>query len=253
MLAFERREEILAHMIQDKRVIIGELAESFGVSDETIRRDLKKLEKEGLLTRFHGGASTNQLINEELPYQTRNQSNIKEKQYIGKKLADIVKEGETLFVDSSSTSIEGIQELNKQNKSGVSIITNSVSLLTDLRDSKINIFSTGGELRSKSHSLVGVIAQEAIKHYYGDIAVFGCKGISINQGVTESNEAEKQIKRHMQKQVKKVILLADHSKFDQVAFVRLFSIDKINCVITDREPSKEWRDYFKNKGIELVY
>lgn len=253
MLAFERREKIKSYIKTDKKVIIAELAEYFKVSDETIRRDLKKLEKEGLLTRFHGGASTHNLINEELPYQTRNQKNIKEKKNIATKLAGIIENGQTLFVDASSTSIESINEVVRQNKKGISIITNSISLLSDLRDSRINVVSTGGELRSKSNSLVGVIAEESIKHYFGDIAIFGCKGLSLEKGVTESNEAENQIKKQMEKQVDKVILLADHTKFDQIAFVRLFYLDKVDCIITDKEPPREWKELLKKKGVKLIF
>lgn len=254
MLAFERRDQILSHINTHKKVIIGEIALLFDVSEETIRRDLKKLEKDGLLTRFHGGATTNgHLINEEIPFQTRNLSRVHEKQHIARHLAQLIKPGQTLFVDSSSTATEGMFELLNQHITGLSIVTNSVSLLSDLRERDITVFSTGGELRGKSNSLVGGIAQASVKHYYGDVAVFGCKGLSLTAGVTESNEAEKQIKHHMADQVKKVILLADHSKFDQIAFVKLFELDRVDCVITDREPSPEWLALFEEKTIELIY
>lgn len=253
MLGFERREKIITHIKAAGKVIISELATYFNVSEETIRRDLKKLEKEGMLTRFHGGASTGELINNELPYQARSQHNIAEKKNIATKLMTEIEAGQTLFVDSSSTVIESMNALNRENKAGISIITNSVSLLHDLRDSHINVLSTGGELRGKSNSLVGAITEQALQYYYGDMAIFGCKGLNLMAGITESNEAENQVKRYMSKRVKKIILLADHTKFDQVAFIKLFNIGDVNCIITDKAPSKQWQDYLAEKKIRLIY
>lgn len=253
MLAFERRQQILDHVQKDKRVIITDLATTFGVSEETIRRDLKKLEKDGVLIRFHGGASTTAPVNEELPYHTRHQRHVAEKRYMATKLATLIGDGQIIFADSSSSVLEGVSELIKQKRTGLSLITNSVPLLMELRERPIQVFSTGGELRGKSNSLVGPIAESTIGLYHGDVALFGCKGLSMAQGVTESNEAEKQVKCHMVHQVKKVILLADHTKFDQTAFVKLFEVDKVDCVITDQAPSDDWLAFFEERSIEIMY
>ena len=251
MLAFERREKILQYILTDKKVRIGDLAIVFNVSEETIRRDMKHLESSGMLKRFYGGAVITGLT-KEVPSRDRHLVQLEEKKKIAKKAAQIISDQTTLMADSASTVFEALKEINIS-KRDITIVTNSVNVLYELKDSNINIFSTGGNLRKESTSLVGSAASNFIGNYYADIAIFGCKGLSVDHGITESNEPESQLKIQMYKHSKKTMVLADHTKFDKVAFIKAFHFSQIDYLVTDIAPSQLWIDFLKEMNVEVIW
>lgn len=251
MLAAERRKKIIDLAHQEKRVLVSVLSKMFNVTEETIRRDLEKLEKEGIVTRTYGGAMLNRHTNEDLPFKTRNEMNADIKQSIAIKALDLIKEGDTLMVDPSSTSFELLQLLS--NKNNLTVITNSVNILHHFSGSELNIISTGGTLRPRSLSLVGQVAQNTLQRYNVDKAVISCRGIDLHKGITESNEPECELNRTMLQQCDKVILLADHTKFDKTAFIFLSELERIDYLVTDREPSEQWKRTLRELNIELIY
>lgn len=251
MLAAERRNKIIDLAHQEKRVLVSVLSKMFDVTEETIRRDLEKLEKEGIVTRTYGGAMLNRHTNEDLPFTTRNVMNTDIKQSIAMKAMDLINEGDTLMVDPSSTSFELLQLLS--NKNNLTVITNSVNILQHFSGSEMNIVSTGGTLRPRSLSLVGPVAQNTLQRYNVDKAVISCRGIDLNKGITESNEPECELKKHMLQQCDKVILLADHTKFDKAAFIVLSELERLDYLVTDRKPSEEWIHKLAELNIELIY
>ncbi|CAM3088905.1 DeoR/GlpR family DNA-binding transcription regulator [Sporolactobacillus spathodeae] len=252
MLAFERHEGIKSELSKSKKVFVSELALSFNVTEETIRRDLEKMEKEGYCTRIYGGAFLNSHTNEEISYKTRNTLNQNEKQYIAQRVSHLVKDGDSLVVDSSSTGLAVIHELYKQKKN-LTILTNSIEALRLGSTNDQQMISTGGSLRPFSFSLVGSEAIDALKKYNVDIAILGCKGIAIKTGVTESNSYDADVKKIMIKQANKLIIVADHEKFDQVALLNLIPLEKVDYLITDRKPSDDWLDFTREHQIELIY
>ncbi|MCL1996782.1 MAG: DeoR/GlpR family DNA-binding transcription regulator [Defluviitaleaceae bacterium] len=251
MLAFERREKILKHILIDKKVRIGDLATAFSVSEETIRRDMKQLEGNGMLKRFYGGAVITGLTRE-IPSRDRHLAQIEEKGKIAQKAAELINNQTTIMADSGSTVFETLKEINRTKKD-IIIVTNSVNVLYELRDSNIDIFSTGGNLRKESTSLVGPAASDFIGNYYADIAIFGCKGLSVEHGITESNEPESQLKMQMHKHSKKIMVLADHTKFDKVAFIKTFNFSQIDYLVTDIAPSQLWLDFLEEMNVEVVW
>lgn len=252
ILAFERREKIMHHLYRDKKAFVSTLAEEFKVTEETIRRDFEKMEKEGIVTRTYGGATLNLHTNEDLPYQTRNAINIEAKKNIASKMNELLHDGDTIMADTSSTVLESLKEIQLQ-KSKITLITNSIIALQEFSNSSFTIISTGGELRTKSMSLVGTVSASTVEHYNADIALLSCKSLSMTHGITDSNDPEGDLKRNMAKKATKVILLADHTKFDKVAFVKIMNFDQINCIITDQKPSKEWLEFLNSKSIELIF
>ncbi|AKP45684.1 MULTISPECIES: DeoR/GlpR family DNA-binding transcription regulator [Bacillus] len=252
MLPFERREKILNTLYREKKVYVSNLANEFNVTEETIRRDLEKLEKEGIVTRTYGGAVLNIHTNEDLPYHTRNTTNIEEKRKIASKIHSLISDGDTLMADASSTVFEALKELNNT-KEGLTVLTNSVESLREFTQSKLNIISTGGLLRKQSGSLVGSIAENTVRNYNVDVVLLSCKGISLTHGITESNENESDLKKHMIRQANKVILLVDHTKFDKIAFVKFLDISDIDFLITDTKPREEWLTFLEQNHIEVIY
>ncbi|MFF2912504.1 DeoR/GlpR family DNA-binding transcription regulator [Paenibacillus sp. NPDC057934] len=251
MLAAERRKKIIDLVHQDKRVLVSDLSRMFEVTEETIRRDLEKLEKDGIVSRTYGGAMLNRHTNEDLPFVTRNALNTEIKRNIALKALDLINDGDTLMVDPSSTAFEFLKLL--ETKSNLTIITNSVNILHDFANSGMNIISTGGSLRYRSLSLVGPVAHDTIQRYNVDTAVISCKAIDLDKGVTDSNEPECELKKYMLRQADKVILLADHTKFDKTAFSKLIELSNIDYLITDRRPSEAWLERLSRDNIELLY
>lgn len=252
MLPRERLEIIKQIALKEKKVYVSKLSERFDVTEETIRRDLEKLESQGLVTRSYGGAILNvEKTNEDIPFYKRSKINIESKQYIAAKAIEFIKEGNTIVADCSSTSLEVLKLI--RNRNDVTVITNSVEVLQELNQSELNIISTGGGVKQKSLSLQGPITQNTIKKYNVDIALVSCKGMDISKGILDSNEAEAEIKRTMIKQSNKVILLIDHSKYDKTSFVKLFDYESIDYIITDEEPREEWVNLLHSHNIEIIY
>lgn len=252
MLAFERYAGIKSELMKNKKVFVAKLAVRFQVTEETIRRDLEKLEREGFCTRIYGGAFLNSHTNEEISYKTRHTLNLEEKQYIAKRVSHLIKDGDSLVVDASSTGLAAIHELYKQNKK-LTILTNSIEALRLGSTNDQRIISTGGSLRPFSFSLVGSCAIETLRKYNVDTAILGCKGLAIRQGITESNSFDTDVKRVMIEQASKVIFVADHDKFDQIALMNLLPLEKVDYLVTDRKPNEEWLDFTREHQIELIY
>ena len=187
MLAIERKNEILSILQKEQRVLVAELSTRYHVTEETIRRDLEKLEKEGFVKKTYGGAVLNKNSTIDMPLKIREKTNRKEKQKIAQTVASLIEDGESIMLDSSSTSLMIAQELKKKKK--LTVITNSVEVLIELSGCEgIQVISTGGTLRDSSLSLVGKMAQDVLKKYYVDKTILSCKGIDIVKGVTDSHD-----------------------------------------------------------------
>jgi len=252
MLPRERLEIIKEMVLKEKKVYVSKLSEKFDVTEETIRRDLEKLESQGIVTRSYGGAILNaEKTNEDIPFYKRSKTNIDSKKYIASKAIEFIKEGSTIVADCSSTALEALKMI--KDRKDVTVITNSVEVLQELNQSELNIISTGGGLKQRSLSLQGPITQNTIGKYNVDIAFVSCKGLDLEKGILDSNEAEAEIKRAMIKQSNKVILLVDHTKYNKTSFVKLFEYDNIDYLITDSEPKEEWMNLFRSYSIEVIY
>lgn len=252
MKAFERKDKIIQELHRHKKVLVSQLADSFKVTEETIRRDLEKLEQEGVVTRNYGGAVLNNHIQDDLPYQMRNTRNIEEKRAIASLLLSLINDEDTLMTDTSSTVFEALKLLESE-RDNLTIITNSVIILNEFNQTSHTIISTGGSLRPKASSLIGPVARQTIQNYNVDIALFSCKGISMMSGITDSNEPESELKQAMSQQARQTILLIDSSKFDLIGFVKMLEFKQIRYIITDRKPSDEWISFLENQDITLLY
>lgn len=252
MLPRERIETIKEIVIKDKKVYVSKLSKKFEVTEETIRRDLEKLENEGVVTRTYGGAILNMDKNsEDIPFIKRAKTNLDNKRNIALKVVDMFKSGTTLGCDSSSTVAEVIKAV--KNRGDITIITNSVEVLEQLSLSNLNILSTGGVFNTNSLSLQGALAKKALQEYNVDFALVSCKGVDINKGILDSNEAEAELKRIMIKQAQKVILLIDNSKFDKSSFVKLFDYEDVDYIVTDVKPEQRWIDFLEKRNIKIIY
>lgn len=251
MLGIERRRRIMERLNEEKKVYVPELAKAFNVTEETIRRDLERLENEDLLHRSYGGAVLNEQATGALSFARRTSINSTDKTHIATLAAKMITNGSSIMFDSSTTSLALMPHL-KQKKS-LTIITNSARAIADSLEMPHTIISTGGILKPHALALTGDAAVKMLQNYYTDLAFISCKGIDMNKGVLESNEEEGAIKQIMIKHARRTILLCDHSKFEAPAFYKICEASAINCLITDLPPSAEWAEFFTKNKIDIIY
>ena len=252
MLAIERRNEILMKLQAERRVVVSELSQLYDVSEETIRRDLEKLVNEGVAIKSYGGAVINENANLEVPFNIRKNYNVIGKQKIAEQIAAMVKDGESLMLDASSTAVYIAKALKE--KKNLTVITNSIEISVELMDMpEWKVLSTGGLSREGSFALVGPQTDKMLKSYHVDKAVISCKGFDLESGITDSDELHANNKITMLGAAGKKILAVDKSKFDKTAFTAIGALDDITTVVTDEEPDRRWLQAFEEAGIECVY
>lgn len=252
MLAIERRREILTRLGAEGKVIVAELARDFDVTEETVRRDLERLDKEGLASKTHGGAVSVQNSTLDLPYKIRFGVNVEEKKKIADTVASLISDGEKIMVDGSSTAIYIIKKL--KTKRNMTVITNSVEILLELADKPDwTVLSTGGVLKEGALALTGSSAERMISSYHVDTAICSCKGVDTELGVTDSNEKDTLIKQAMFSSAERRILAVDSGKLDKKSFVRVCNLKDIDILVTDSEPSEKWIEHCKGLGVKNIY
>ncbi len=252
MLALERRNLILDKLQMEKRVVVSELSQMFAVSEETIRRDLDKLEKEGLATKSYGGAVINEDVSIDLPFNVRKNQNVTGKQKMAEIAASLVQEGDHIFLDASTTAVFVAKALKEMER--LTVITNSMEILLELSDvSGWKIISTGGVMKEGYLAFLGSRTEDSIRSYYVDKVIFSCKALDHQWGIMESQEAFGTTKKAMMASGRKKILVIDSTKFDQTAFSVAGNLRDVDVVVTDKKPSERWTHHFEDMKIECLY
>lgn len=270
MLAIERKQCIRQMVQEEKTVKVTMLSEKFGVTEETIRRDLEKLEQEGILKRTYGGAVIcdftsedehqefsrfgflpTEVNYEDMPFNIRQKNNLGAKQKIAKKLVKSFQQGEVIMLDASTTTLEVARSMGSCKN--ITVISNGLSAIIALSENeRIHVISTGGILRSRSLSFVGPTAKENIKKYYADKVIISCKGADLERGMMDTNELEIEIKCTMMENAREVILAIDHEKIEQRAIYQMRSLNQISSIYTDQPLPKEWEQYCRDHEITVV-
>lgn len=252
MLAIERRNAILARLSVEGKVVVSDLSREFSVTEETIRRDLEKLDQDGLAKKTYGGAIKVENFNIDLPFHVRKQSNIDKKQKIATIIADMIHDGDYIMMDASSTALTVVKSILHKKK--ITIITNSIEILIELCNKPDwTVISTGGTLKEGGLSLVGYQAEKMVSGFHVDIAVCSCKGIDLNIGVTDSNERDSEIKKAFFNSAARKVLAVDSTKFDKASFVKVCSMNNIDTIVTDCEPSNKWKEHLSEQNTALVF
>jgi len=251
MLALERQKIILDTLKNEGAVAVSRLALSLDVTEETVRRDLEKLEKQESLRRTHGGAVPVEGSTHELSLEKRKTINTEAKQRLAKEAAKYVVDGDTIFLDASTTTFFMAKEL--KNRRNITVITNSLRVVTELSGCEfIKVILIGGVL-SNNQSLVGGLAEKSIKEdYFASKMFFSSKGVTADAGILESNESESGIKQRMLENSNEKYYLCDKSKLGGVGFVKLASIDIIDYLITNAEPDEKLKEKAQECGMEII-
>jgi DeoR/GlpR family transcriptional regulator of sugar metabolism len=248
MFGVERRNRIVALIQEKKSVLVQDMAAIFNVTEETIRRDLKELENGGFILRTHGGAMLVEDSKAEAAVGIREGINIAGKDAIGKAAAELVRDGDTIILDASTSSLFVAKHI--KNKRGLTVITNAEKILLELSGCEdFLLISTGGIFRHKSFSYVGKIAETALSNYHASKAFISCKGFSPKRGLMDSNEQESDIRKTMLKCSEEAVFLCDSTKFDKVGYVVTAQLEDFNYFITDSYIPDDWAEDLKENNV----
>lgn len=252
MLAQDRYKKIYEILEKENSVKVSTLTNLFGVSVETVRRDLEYMENEGLLKRVHGGAVLERIDGLQNTYAGRENEYREQKAEIGEIAARFIKEGQSIAVDVSTTNFEVIKVLKKKFQR-LTILTNSLSILNELADMEgYTVITPGGILRREENSFIGEMAEENISKFHVDTSFISMSGISLREGLTDYGFGEVSLKKKMLKIAQENIVLADSSKFDVVSLLKVCDFDDVNMIITDSNLKDSILERYRKNGIEII-
>lgn len=231
MLNF-RQKEMERYLSVEQTAKVEQLAQHFQVSIETIRRDIKVLEKEAALKRVHGGVVYNNLRAREVQYEQRVKKNYKEKVAIARLAASFVEDGDTVAINTGTSTLEVAKCIQKKND--LTIVTNSLDIAALLVQNESNhIYLLGGELRKAGLGVSGPFTQEMLDQFCIDKTILSVGGIAIDQGITEYHTNESFVIKAMHKKANKTMVVCDYSKFNVTAMNCICGLKDIDYLITD--------------------
>ncbi len=248
-----RRAKILEELEFKGQVLVRELSKMFKISEVTIRNDLIQLEKQNMLIRARGGAIKikYQMMGVDSSFSDKQKEFQKEKQLITKEAIKLIEDGDTIVLDSGTTTTEIAKNL--EGLKNLTIITNALNIAIILSEYEdFNIFMPGGYLRKKSLSLVGVLADENFGKFYCDKLFLGADGFDTTHGLSTPNSEEAHLNQIMTKIAKKVIVVTDSRKFERRRFAYIGPISDIDVVITDSGIKEEDKTRLEKSGVEVI-
>ena len=234
MLPLERQNQILEILEKRKAVSVEELCRLVYSSGATIRRDLALLEASGQIHRTHGGAVFVDSNAVESPLMLRESENRQAKSLIAQKAVDFLRDGQTLFLDSSSTANMLAGHLGQFKN--MRVITNSlktVNLLASMNE--VEVYCTGGRLRESARSLVGSTAIRFVDSFHTDYSFISCRGVDLDVGVTESSEDEAAVKIASIRNASRTVLLCDSSKLDRKYFCKVCDLSQLWDIVSNED------------------
>lgn len=253
MMKYDRQRELGDYVQKRDFVSLDELCEVFGISKNTIRRDVAQLVKAGMLEKVYGGVRAAAHQNDSLvSFSDRTVKSADEKQVIGEMAARFVQDGDIIFIDSGTTTVYLLPFI--AGRTGVSVLSNSLHVLTRCMEyPSLNTISFGGQLNPKTASFsANFCALDNLQRFTINKAFMAATGVSIERGATNSTPGELEIKRSIVKQSDECFLLADASKFGYSALLTYAELDEFQYVVTNKEPPADYKAYFEAHDIKLV-
>jgi DeoR/GlpR family transcriptional regulator of sugar metabolism len=251
MLATPRRDKILAFLQEDGSAKVLDLAKLFKVTEVTIRQDLEKLDKDGLVIREHGGAYLKDVPNQVKGFALAHQENLDKKELIAKKCLEFIESGDTIILDSGSTTTE-IAKMLKGMKNLI-IITNALNIALMLGgEPGIEVIVTGGEFKPPTLSLTGQKAADFFKGLHVQKLFLATAGISLKAGLTYPSISDLVVKKAMIEAAEVRYLVADSTKIGKAAFASLGALSLIDYIITDSGIEEKHKQVFHENEIELI-
>jgi len=252
LLTEERHRQIKEILDRDGRVLVKDLARHFRISQVTIRKDLEFLALQGDIQRSHGGAlprvQAGALLDPTLLQKER--LHRREKTQIAHAAVRLVEEGQSLLLDSGTTTTAIARAL--KDRKDLTVITNAINIAAELAGTQVEVILTGGVLRKQSFSLVGPLAEQSLRHLSADIFFLGVDGFDTRAGLFTPNLAESEVNRAMVKIARRTIAVCDSSKFGRRSLCNIMPATALEAVITDKQIPKPDLDALKEAGVKVT-
>jgi DeoR family transcriptional regulator of aga operon len=251
MLNEERRREILALLNRDGRVLVKDLARHFRISQITIRKDLEFLDGQGVVQRTHGGALPLQagaLLDPSL--REKEKLHRKQKILIAEAAASLVEEGQSVLLDSGTTTTAIARALKEMAQ--LTVITNAINIAAELAGTNVEVILTGGMLRKNSFSLVGPLAERTLRQLSADVLFLGVDGFDTKAGLFTPNLLESEVNRAMVEIARRTIAVCDSSKFGRRSLCNIMPVTAVQEVITDKQIPKSDLQALKEAGVRVT-
>lgn len=251
MLAIQRREKIMELLREDGSAKVIALAKLFKVTEVTIRQDLEKMEKDGLIIREHGGAYLKNIKDQVQTFSLTHQENLDKKALIAQKCLDFIEAGDTIILDSGSTTTEIAKSL--KGRKNLTVITNALNIALILgAEPGIEVIVTGGEFKPPTLSLTGQKAADFFKGLHAQKLFLATAGISLKAGLTYPSISDLVVKKAMIDATDTTYLVADSSKMGKAAFASLGALSLIDYIITDPGIEEKHKQLLTDNDIELI-
>lgn len=254
MLKIERQNIIAQEISKQGFVLVPALSEMFHCSEETVRRDLKEMERSGRLLRTHGGAYQLERFDKSYPADLRRTYLRRTKGRLAAQALQHVQENDVVMLDSSTTCL-AVAEAMVQSQKPLTIITNSLLICTMCsdRDTNIDLICVGGALRRRTSSFTNQHTLDILKSYHADSSFISCPKLTMEFGLSDNHLSEATVRETMLRQSKKRYVVMDHTKFDDSANIIIGGLDYVDMIITDQELGDKWEKFAAKKGIEIEY
>lgn len=244
-----RIKSIEEYILSNESVTLNSLCDVFKISKNTLRRDINEIEKKGSIKKVYGGVTA--VVKNLIPFEERNVKNNYKKMAIAKAAAEFVNDGDVIFIDSGTTTLNMIDYL--KNKNDVTILTNNLNVIVNaLPFTNINVICTGGSLIRKTNSFEVINTLSIFKDYNISKTFLAATGISISNGATNSSPLEYKLKKTIVEKSNDIYLLVDSSKFDVSALMTYCKLSDINHLVTDKKPPQEYVEFFDENKIDVV-
>lgn len=247
----ERRTLIIEKLDAEGQLDVTSLSKELGVSEVTIRNDLNWLEQKNMLLRARGGAIKAERVGADYTLLEKNKLHYQEKASIGKAAAALIEDGDTIILDSGTTTMEINNNLS--NIKSLTVITNALNIANKLIEHEdVNVIVPGGFLRKNSQSLVGTTAEETFKNYFCDKLFLAVDGFDTIHGLSTPNVEEAHLNRVMISIARQVIVVTDSSKFRKRSFAFIAPIKSVDILVTDSGIPEEDKKRLETAGIKVI-
>jgi DeoR family transcriptional regulator of aga operon len=251
LLIEERRRRICDLLLEEGRVTVEGLATRFGTSQVTIRADLSALESAGALTRTHGGALPREEATDQ-PLDVKQLQQHAEKVRIAQAAVALIRDGETIILDSGTTTAEIARALRKADLKSINVITNALNVAALLMDvPSVRLIMLGGVLRRESNSLTGPMATAALANLQADRLYLGADGLDPELGVMTPHLQEAELNAQMMRIARQVVVVADSSKLIRRNVSLIAKVEQINILITDDAAPEQAVEALRRRGVDV--
>lgn len=247
MQVFERQEQIKSIILEQKSVSVSDLTARFNVSFETIRRDLKILEDQGVIEKSYGVAKLRLLVSNTADFDILSKVMVDSKRKIASLARNFITPGDCIYIDFSTTcaQLAGLLE-----DTTITVLTNSFPVMSELSNKPgVTFFSTGGCWDPRNRAFTGRAAVDTLSQYHVDKAFISCRALSMENGLSDKTEAESDIRRRIIESANEVYLLVDHSKFGKITFIKTSGFERITAIITDKPLAEQWASFLDDRAI----